>query len=196
MCVRLAPKLAFRRWSIPGVVGGVAPLYPYILAGHVTVVWIPNDPYSLLLKQKDTFQKRDENGYLYRTRHFSHWASASVDFDECVRACVRWIIACLRMRIAWEIFGATHDCTTATTSSSSSSSTTTTILITCLNTWVLVFCFVADVVVIGGVVVASGCGRACCMRTCMHNMHVYALQVLRTDAHFAKQRVERSSQRE
>lgn len=66
----------------PGIVGGAAVLYPYIEAGVVTVIWLPRDTNRLLDSNVDGFQRRDENDYLYRTRHFSEWASASVDYDE------------------------------------------------------------------------------------------------------------------
>eukprot|EP00750_Incisomonas_marina_P002249 INCI12169.2.p1 GENE.INCI12169.2~~INCI12169.2.p1 ORF type:complete len:539 (-),score=65.97 INCI12169.2:265-1881(-) len=66
----------------PGIVGGAAVLYPYIEAGVLTVIWLPRDTNRLLDSNVDGFQRRDENDYLYRTRHFSEWASASVDYDE------------------------------------------------------------------------------------------------------------------
>lgn len=68
--------------SIPGVVGGSAALYPYILNRIVTVVWLPRDVEFQLEKNVDSFQRRDENEFLYRARHLSEWASASVDYDE------------------------------------------------------------------------------------------------------------------
>eukprot|EP00750_Incisomonas_marina_P013319 INCI17289.1.p1 GENE.INCI17289.1~~INCI17289.1.p1 ORF type:complete len:431 (+),score=57.10 INCI17289.1:1050-2342(+) len=68
--------------GMPGVVGGVAVLYPYILAGVVTVIWLPRDGSNLLNRYMDSYQKRDENDFLYRTRHFSQWIAASIDYDE------------------------------------------------------------------------------------------------------------------
>ena len=68
--------------AIPGAVGGVAVLYPYIEAGVVTVVWLPPDRAQLLLQSKNPFQKRDENDFLYRAKHLSEWISVSIDYDE------------------------------------------------------------------------------------------------------------------
>lgn len=73
---------AHRTNEIPGTVGGVAALYPYIEAGVVTVVWIPPDEAEVLLQSKNPLQKRDENDFLYRAKHLSEWISASIDYDE------------------------------------------------------------------------------------------------------------------
>lgn len=40
--------------GMPGVVGGVAVLYPYILAGVVTVIWLPRDGANLLNRYMDS----------------------------------------------------------------------------------------------------------------------------------------------
>ena len=40
--------------GMPGVVGGVAVLYPYILAGVVTVIWLPRDGSNLLNRYMDS----------------------------------------------------------------------------------------------------------------------------------------------
>lgn len=45
-------------------------------------MWLPLDLESVLSGSKEAYQRRDENDFLYRTRHLSEWASASVDYDE------------------------------------------------------------------------------------------------------------------
>ena len=70
--------------SLPASADATAALFPYIQAGVVTIVWVPEDPENVLLDTKQIVQMRNENDYLYRAKHLSKWVCSGVDYDEYI----------------------------------------------------------------------------------------------------------------